>query len=344
MSAIQELRALKRAVGTAVRRRPGAVRVVARFPLSLPPGRLRNVLVRRVTVPAASQPMQAVVPLAFGASMAVDTRDLVQKVIYVRGVWEPTVTATAARLLRRGDRFVDVGAYVGYYALLAHHLVGPAGRVCAIEPNPDSFARLLDNLGRNGAGAVEAHQTAVGKEPGVATLHVGPESNRGNSTLALRAKALTPTGDRRSNWGEGEAVAVSVHPLAEYMPGDDRPLVIKIDAEGFERQVLAGADGALSEGYPEVAILVEVTPAWSETSGEDVDWFNGFVGRHGFGLFRLANDYDAPEVFTGQAEAPAPTPAVGPDRMDYLLVRGPVLLARLGAPAPPAWARPIPGT
>ena len=39
-----------------------------------------------------------------------------------------------------GDGFVDVGANVGYYALLASELVGPEGRVVAIEPLPESFA------------------------------------------------------------------------------------------------------------------------------------------------------------------------------------------------------------
>src|SRR3954465_2529443 len=61
-----------------------------------------------------------------------------------------------ARLLRPGDTFVDVGANIGYNALFAARIVGPAGRVVALEPAGDNFAVLQRNIQVNGLGGVEA--------------------------------------------------------------------------------------------------------------------------------------------------------------------------------------------
>ena len=52
------------------------------------------------------------------------------------GVWEPGVIRHLANALREDDVFLDIGAYVGPYALLASRLVGPGGKVYAFEPDP----------------------------------------------------------------------------------------------------------------------------------------------------------------------------------------------------------------
>jgi len=61
--------------------------------------------------------------------------------------------ATAlSRMLCRGCVFIDVGAHVGRYALLASRLVGAEGLVVAVEPVPENYAALLDNIMRSGEG------------------------------------------------------------------------------------------------------------------------------------------------------------------------------------------------
>src|SRR5262245_23763695 len=52
-------------------------------------------------------------------------------------------------VLRPGQTFVDVGANVGYYALLAARRVGEDGRVYAFEPDRENFESLVDNVRRN---------------------------------------------------------------------------------------------------------------------------------------------------------------------------------------------------
>ena len=74
----------------------------------------------------------------------------VSRRIREHGVWEPYETSLVLRLLQPGDVFVDVGANIGYFSVLAASLVGDAGKVFAFEPDPDNFQLLCANAELNG--------------------------------------------------------------------------------------------------------------------------------------------------------------------------------------------------
>jgi tRNA G37 N-methylase Trm5 len=84
-------------------------------------------------------------------TMLLDPYDLVPRVILQTGSWEPDSWRVVAKHLHPGGTFVDVGAHIGYYSLEAAPLVGPGGRVIAVEPNPETVRRLRDNIGASGA-------------------------------------------------------------------------------------------------------------------------------------------------------------------------------------------------
>ncbi len=63
--------------------------------------------------------------------------------------WETYETQLTLQYLKPGDVYVDVGANIGYYTLLAAQRVGPKGKVIAYEPDPDNFALLERNLQLN---------------------------------------------------------------------------------------------------------------------------------------------------------------------------------------------------
>ena len=103
----------------------------------------------------------------YGARFVCWLPDMIQTYLYLFGVWEPDVTAFIRRRLSPGDTFVDVGANVGYHALLAAGSVNGRGRVVAIEASPRIFRMLRENLAGNGdPAAVRA----------VAGTHSGPRS------------------------------------------------------------------------------------------------------------------------------------------------------------------------
>src|SRR4051794_34975198 len=66
------------------------------------------------------------------------------------GVWEAAETRFLSALLSEGDTFVDVGANVGYFSVLAARRIGAGGTVVAVEPEPRNLELLRANLHRNG--------------------------------------------------------------------------------------------------------------------------------------------------------------------------------------------------
>jgi FkbM family methyltransferase len=134
-------------------------------------------------------------------------------------------------LLRPADTFVDVGANVGTYTVLAS---GEAGaRSIAIEPVPQTFQHLLDNVYLNRLhDCVVVHNCGVGSESGV--LRFTATHDTTNHVVA----AEEPEPDC-------PAIKVGVRTLDDILVGES-PKLIKIDVEGFESHVIRGAGNVLT--------------------------------------------------------------------------------------------------
>jgi hypothetical protein len=105
------------------------------------------------------------------------------------GVWEPGETRFLRALVRPGDVFVDVGAHVGYFSLLAASRVGEEGAVIAVEPEPRNLRLLRANLARNGASRARVIPLAAYSHSVWMSLACD-EHNRGGHRL-VRAGQLT---------------------------------------------------------------------------------------------------------------------------------------------------------
>ncbi|WGM31920.1 FkbM family methyltransferase [Brevundimonas sp. NIBR11] len=146
------------------------------------------------------------------------------------------------RLLSPGDVFIDVGANVGLYALKAARLVGPTGRVLALEPGAEAYGHLTSNLALNAFDWAEAMKVAGSDRAGEAVLHHVPLGNDPQAfSLIANARA-----------DEGETVeTVTLDSLVERC-GLTRVDLIKIDVEGAEPLVIAGAKRMLATLRPSV--------------------------------------------------------------------------------------------
>jgi FkbM family methyltransferase len=179
--------------------------------------------------------------------------EVIRPAIAEHGVWEPGETALLLGWLAPGMTFVDIGAHVGYYTVLAARRVSPGGLVFAFEPSPRNYELLLANVWRNELTNVVCFPWAVSDHMGFLDLFLD-ERNTGDNRLFQ--------GDR----GPGVRVrAVALDTLPSIRPPID---VVKIDVQGAEEAVIEGMKHLLSRS-PNARITLEYWPFGLRALGRD---------------------------------------------------------------------------
>lgn len=188
--------------------------------------------------------------------------------LMMEGYWEPWISVCFARVFRylKPKSLVNVGANVGYYALLASAL-DPAVRVDAYEPQP-KLARLVRRSATiNGFGGLTVHEAAVGAAPGAARLQLFGDYY--GSATVVGVDAAGP--------GSFEVPVVTLD------EADDSPIeALFIDAEGYEYEVMQGAARRIDAAQNCVAFL-EFSASRYGRKAEFVD----FIVARGFSIFQM---------------------------------------------------------
>ncbi len=230
-------------------------------------------------LPRAIQPMfRPFVPVWVrvepNINMLLDPDDYVSHEILETGRWEANSWGAIRNRLGPGATFVDVGAHIGYYSLKAAAVVGPGGRVIAIEPNPDTVKKLRGNIQASGAGMVTVEPVACSDTEATLDLFGAPRSNTGETSLS------------RANASQDSPAVTVYHVRARPLDailkeaGAARVDAIKIDVEGAEMLVLKGAHETLSRFHP--AVLVEVVDHQLRQMGTSSQEVYGFFAAHGY--------------------------------------------------------------
>jgi len=267
-----------------VRNAPGTF---AKAPLA---GRFLNPRLR-------DSPRRRVTETLIGARFAVDTQDLIQRYLYLFGVWEPRMTLWLQRRLGPGDTFVDVGANIGYFSVLASRLVGPEGKVVAIEASRAFQERLEQNARLNDCTNIRAVHTAVSDKQQTLTFILASSNNMG-------ANSIVPYDGPVESTFEIEAF-----PLPDVLEADEiaNARVIKVDVEGAEGSVVRGMAPLLGKLRPDAEVTVEVTPDRMAQLGDTVEELLDTMRGAGFNVYRLANEYAAatyPAALRGASAVP----------------------------------------
>jgi FkbM family methyltransferase len=186
----------------------------------------------------------------WGERMAVTLPEEVSIALRRTGFVEYELSAFLLRTLAPGATFVDVGAHVGYFTLLASRCVGAAGQVLAFEPTA-STARVLARNTR-GRGNVRVVEAAVWSAAGELVLNdhgvaYSAYNSAFQSRLPAAVRARTAITTRRV-----PAVLLDDYSAATGV----RPDVVKVDAESAELHVLRGMRRLLAEQRPVVTLEV----------------------------------------------------------------------------------------
>ena len=168
----------------------------------------------------------------------------------VSPVVEPELWNWLRAIVKPGERVLDVGSFLGVYAVILARWAGLAGRVLAFEPSPGTLTTLKRHLEINGvADRVRVFPVALGESDGEVTLHehsdpyrnaVGVTDPKGARTAISRVRLTTLDAICRELRFE--------------------PTLLRMDVQGFERAVLMGAAETIARGRGRLRMVVEVHP------------------------------------------------------------------------------------
>ena len=211
--------------------------------------------------------IEAIANTSEGIRFRVNTASFVEWLIFFYGSYEPSTQKLLRTYIGSSSTVIDIGANIGAHTLTMARLAS-AGSVIACEPNPSTYKRLLQNLELNNTSNVIPCQVAltdhVGKvtlfvpassDPDQGTARLGPATHKTLGVSTLRRDASTVTVD-----------AETLDHLKARLQLSEVSLV-KIDVEGYEGAVLAGARNLLLGLHP-VLIFEYQDRLWSAAGYE----------------------------------------------------------------------------
>lgn len=208
----------------------------------------------------------------FGAQMLLTPREALDgQLLFCPQMYERLEMGLLRDFLRPGHVFLDAGSNIGFYTLTASQLVGPRGKVLAIEANRTNFTRLNNNLQLNNSANVIAHNVGLSDRTEVLRLGLNLSGNSGGHSFLAA--------------GDGGEM-VTCAPLLDVLreAGIESIDAAKFDIEGFEFKVL---DAFFRAKPPQALIprfiIIEQMRLLSEKAGDAL----ALLRREGFTVRKI---------------------------------------------------------
>ena len=196
-----------------------------------------------------------------GSTMILDLSDRgIHRDLYLHGIREPQATRYLQSILRPEWTVVDIGANIGYYALQEAQRVRT---VIAIEPTPESYGILADNVKLNGYRNVHVYCLAVGDREGEVGFCLSRACNWNSVTE-----------------GQGD-IKVPMMTLDKFLAGA-RVDFVRMDVEGYEMNILKGMEGILQKQKPRMFLEIhrDKLRGYGNTQREVM----GYLASFGYGI------------------------------------------------------------
>ncbi len=212
--------------------------------------------------------------LVEGLSLFVNREDrMISQMLMREKVYEPVETVFFRSNVREGDVFLDIGANIGYFTLLAAARVGAKGKVFSFEPDPTNFAFLEKSVRMNHLSQVTALKAAVTDKTGKLKLF------RNEDNL----------GDHRIYATDSSAQSIDIDSvcLDDYLPPlEGARIVVKIDIQGAEVSAIRGLSRFFS-GHSDVTLLTEFWPEGLRRFGSSSAEYASLLVENRFKLFLI---------------------------------------------------------
>jgi FkbM family methyltransferase len=182
----------------------------------------------------------------------------VSKTLLEQGIWEAYETEIFLACLQQDYKVLDIGANIGYYAVLAGLYLDDKAQVLAYEPNPENFALLDNNIKINNCSNVQAFQLALSNidDDGFLFLsadNFGDHQIYDNNEDRRKQPILLVNGDTHTQ---------------QFL---NQVNLIKIDTQGAEWQVLQGIKELIKKSLPQLQMILEFSPNSLRLAGSKPD-------------------------------------------------------------------------
>ena len=181
-----------------------------------------------------------------------------------------------ATVLKEGDYFIDIGANIGLFTLIAADIVGPNGRVIAFEPTPKTFSRLLQNIELNQFKNIDAYNIGLSDFPKKLTFNISSNGYDAWNSFATSDFSIL-----------NEQIMIDVSTLDFELTNYDKSKIklVKIDVEGWEKFVLKGGIEFIKNYSPQ--LLIEFTEENTFAAGYMVQEVYDFMFDLGYKWYSI---------------------------------------------------------
>jgi FkbM family methyltransferase len=195
--------------------------------------------------------------------------------LFFYGVHELDVDWICSHILHSGDIFVDIGACFGYHTISSALRVGFTGQVYALEPQPDMFATLQNNLLENDLNNVTADHLALSDQAETLQLHRFADLGVGHTSISSQGREVSQV---------ISTAAVTLDDYAERR-GINNVTLVKLDVEGAELKVLRGATRLLSASSPPMWVM-EINDETAGACGYHPRDLLALLAQHGYKFYQ----------------------------------------------------------
>lgn len=209
-----------------------------------------------------------------GHKMILDDKDSLR--LSLNGIYEPEQTQYINDLLQPGDNVIDIGANIGYYALIMAKKVGDSGSVFCFEPDKENHLILMKNIENNNYNnRVKIYNNALSDQNGKLKLYIS-ETNRGDHRIY-------------SSDQERDFIEINAIRLDDVEEIKNKKLkLIKIDIQGSEMIALNGMKNTILNSNP--VVISEFWPKGIRMSGKNPDDYVGFFLSNGYKMHLLTEN------------------------------------------------------